>query len=167
MDQGAVGSRRQPLRLVAGLIGIAILVVSLVLVGFAAHDLYAYHAGTSARATIEQCSGSSDIERPSLTRHRSPASGFIDGVVNIVRNPTGGECTGTWSVGGQSHSGPVVVDNPNFRQGWQVGVHVFGGKAYTLNAGVRQLFVSMCVAGLAVLVFWYRRFGMRGLIPRR
>jgi hypothetical protein len=108
--------------------GIAAFVVSLVLLGVGAHQVYAYQAGTPTKATIVRCSSSR----------------------------TDRTCQATWAINGTSHHGRVdgVLDGSR-QAGSPVDVRVFRGRAYS-TAWDRKWFIGAGIfgaVGLFVLAF--------------
>lgn len=124
-----------------GILAIVGVVVSLVLFGLGAYDAYAYRVGTPTTATINQC-------------------------INATKGSSK-SCTGTWSVGGKSYTGPIGSGGLGYSQGSSQNVRVHGGTAYTADAASRNLWggttfaVLSVPAGLVVLVVWWLRRNKR------
>ncbi|HTQ18506.1 hypothetical protein [Mycobacterium sp.] len=96
-------------RLAARLFAIAGVAVSLGFFGIGAYDYYAYLVGTSTTATINYCR----------------------------TQPVGYECVGTWSVGGQPHTGKVQgLQLHRSSHDSPLNVRVLGDKAYTAVSGL-------------------------------
>ena len=100
--------------------------LGLCMFGDAAREFYAYHAGTPTTATVQQC---------------------------VNSGKSGVACTGTWSVGGKSYSGPID-DGGRLNStvvGSRVDVHAFGGKAYMAESATQSSPVGMGF-GLALVI---------------
>jgi hypothetical protein len=112
--------------------------------GLAAYHFYAYRAGTPTTATVSSC-------QHNRIGHRG-------NMFNIV-NPR--DCTGTWSVGGVSHTGVIAGPRGGFLIGSTVDVRVLDGKAYTAE-GTAWRFLAGAIALLIpallfVYALWIRR----------
>ena len=115
--------------------GLAVIPAALVLLLFVrdAYAMYAYHVGTPTTATIKQC-------RLGTRGHYS--------------------CDGTWSLGGNSYTGPIETGGTGYRQGSSLDVHVHGGSAYTADAGQDRF----AMAGLSVILLVLAAWGLMRLM---
>jgi hypothetical protein len=140
-------------RLGAALVAIIAVVFLLVLFGSAAYNFYAYRAGTPTTATIEK------YNPGCVSNHSGVIGTLVD--TNPLFDFLGVEsCTGTWSVGGTSQSGPIVGVRSIQPDGSSLDVHVLGGKAYTANSEMHSLLWASGIAipGIAIaLILWWRR----------
>jgi hypothetical protein len=151
---GRLGGPRYVLRrLRAALVATIAVLFLLLLFGSAAYNFYAYRAGTPTTATIEK------YNPGCVSNH----SGVIDTLVdtNPVFDFLGvGSCTGAWSVGGTSQSGPILGVRSIQPDGSSLDVHVLGGKAYTANSEMHSLLwaTGIAIPGIAIaLILWWRR----------
>ena len=83
---------------------------------FSARQFYGYQVGTPTTATGIEC------------RDGAPDSHTSDDPVSIYSLTLSEGCTATWSVGGQSQTGPIVGVQ---HLGSSLDVHVTGGTAFT------------------------------------
>jgi hypothetical protein len=146
--------------------GVFLVVTSLVYIGFAVHDNYAYFEGASTTTKIEHCTQGNHFEGG----HRGSGGGgpttFTRRVNNAILFPAEG-CTGMWLIDGASYSGPVVGGDV-FTEGrgypTPIDVRVLGGTAYTVNSledswGATALAVLFLVGGVYFLVRRRRGLG--------
>ena len=146
------GSRPKRWRLGIGLPAIGLVVLLLGPFGFAVHDTYVYFVGTPTTATIEQCTPGFQLQS-SGQYHHGGAGGIISKrVIDAVFFPAEG-CTATWSVGGNSHSGPIVGGDTNkLSQGASPHVYVLGGTAYTREQ-IEDSLGLLVLGGAGLLLF--------------
>jgi hypothetical protein len=154
---GRLAGPRYLLRRVgAALVEIGAVVLLLVFFGTAAYNFYAYQAGTPTTATIE--------------KYNHGCVGAHSGVIGTLvdTNPlfdflSVDTCTGTWSVGGTSQSGPIVGVRSIQPHGSSLDVRVLGGKAYTATSEMHSLLWATGIAipgiAIALIVWWRRRTG--------
>jgi hypothetical protein len=140
-------------RLGAALVAITAVVFLLVLFGSAAYNFYAYRAGAPTTATIEKYNPGCVGAHPGVTGTLVDTNPLFDflGV---------GTCTGAWSVGGTSQSGPIVGVRSIQPDGSSLDVHVLGGKAYTATSEMHSLLwaTGIAIPGIAIaLILWWRR----------
>jgi hypothetical protein len=121
---------------------IAAVAAAVVFFGLAAYDFCAYLVGTPATATTQHCVDSTD----------STVS-----------------CTGKWTVGGNSYSGPIVGDLGNRYDisGKSLDVRVHGDSAYRPDSGLPKVYFGL-FALIIALAFDGRRVRdlWRGLTRR-
>lgn len=140
-------------RLGAALVAIGAVVVLLVLFGSAAYNFYAYRAGTPTTATIEKYTPGCVSDHQGVIGTLVDTNPLFD-FLNV------GTCTGAWSVGGASQSGPIVGVRSIQSDGSSLDVRVLGGKAYTATSEMHSLLwaTGIAVPGTAIaLVLWWRR----------
>ena len=131
-------------RLKTRLAAVAALGLLLITIGYVAYELVAYYAGTPTTATIHEC---------------------IRGRGNTQ------DCTVSWSVGGQSHTGTINVDH-YYPPGSSRGVRVFAGEAHAAPPPSVMLILLGVIAACAVVGavvpvvwrrWWRRRTGRSGV----
>jgi hypothetical protein len=134
---------RRVVGFLAQLAAIVGMVLSVLLIGRSVHDFHAYLVGTPATATIKDC---------------------ID-----TSNEKCDFWTGTWTVGGQSFSGPIGWTPPWYDHRDKIGVHVRGGKALTVWSGpvgvAGGVFVGLAAIGLGFTYGWNGRRFIRVVLP--
>lgn len=84
-------------------------------------DVYGYQVGTPATATDVRCRGAVGSDDPNVN------------------------CSGTWSVGGQSRKGPIHRVPENWRLGQSLDVHAHGGTAFAAGSTGWRLGASILV----------------------
>jgi hypothetical protein len=110
-------------------ISLVLLALPLITLGFGAYHSHAYHVGTPTTATNVHC----------ISHARFPQS-----------------CTGTWSVGGESYTGPIMGAD---RDGSSLDVHVHDGTAYTADAGPNTFLkgtIFLILVSVVIVVNWAR-----------
>ena len=128
------------------------MVVLLAFFGFAVHDTYVYFDGTPTTATIQQCTPGFQLQSSGQSIHGGAGRIISKRIMDAVFSPAEG-CTATWSVGGDSHSGPIVGgDTYRLRLGASPHVYVLGGTAYTREQ-IEDSLGLLVVGGAGLLLF--------------
>jgi DivIVA domain-containing protein len=112
-------------------IGVA---ASLYFFGIGAHRIYEYRVGTPTTATVIDCTAYGKT-----------------GLVGDTRS-----CTGTWNVGGESHTGKIRGDREGYQVGSSVDVRVRGDEAMTATGLRWPLIWGAIFGGLSVVYVWIR-----------
>ncbi len=89
-------------------------------------DVYGYQLGTATTATDVRCRGAAESDDPNVN------------------------CSGTWSIGGQSQQGPIHRVPGNWKFGQPLDVHVHGGTAFAAGSTGWRLGASILVFGLVI-----------------
>jgi hypothetical protein len=120
--------------------------------GYAAYDLYGYSAGTPTTATVTKC-----VHHRSYGRHGG--GGFTSPLRPI-------DCTGTWSVDGQSHTGGIEGPRGGYQLGSTVDVRVLGDTAFTAVGASWRFLAGSIVLVIPALLLWYARWIRRARARR-
>ena len=112
---------------------------ALFMIGSSAWDFYQYHVGTPTTATIVRCTASRNANN----------------------------CYGTWSVGGESHTGPIAGAGKGLRIGSSVDVRVRGDTAYTAATADWHFYVNVFSFPIFLIVLFVILFVLRARRRRR
>ncbi len=105
---------------------IAVVGIWLYMFGDLVWDFYGYQVGTATTATDVRCRGDANSDSPNVN------------------------CSGTWSVGGQFHEGPIHRVPGNWKSGHPLDVHARGGTAYAAASTGWPLGASLLVFVFAI-----------------
>jgi hypothetical protein len=108
------------------LTGIVSAVLSVVLLGFGAYQVYGYHVGTPTRATIVSCSNSAKGTRT---------------------------CRANWTLGGESHTGRIWGNVNGVQDGSSMDIRVHNGWAYAPGLPKWPFIWGAILAAAAIFMF--------------